>query len=74
MHYHICEAKSAKALQEEVSRLLAKGWRPVGGISAANSSSSGIWWYYQAMVLRQDEAYASDDGADVFASSERELA
>jgi Domain of unknown function (DUF1737) len=74
MRYHICEAKSARALQEEVTRLLAKGWRPVGGISAANSSNSGIWWYYQAMVLRQDEAYALDECADVFASSEPELA
>lgn len=74
MHYHICEAKSAQALQAEVMRLIGKGWRPAGGISAAHSSSSGYWWYYQAMVLHQDAAYAVDEDAETFAPAEPELA
>ena len=60
MQYQICEAKSARILQLEVTHLIGKGWRPIGGISVVNSPNSGNWWYYQAMILgaeKQDEEY-----------------
>ncbi|QDV37732.1 DUF1737 domain-containing protein [Tautonia plasticadhaerens] len=74
MHYHICEAKSAKGLREEVSRLLAKGWRPLGGVATVNSSNSGNWWYFQAMMLLGDDAGTSYDQDEAFALSDLELA
>ena len=61
MQYHICEQKSAQALEEEVTRLLAKGWRPVGGVATVNSVNSGNWWYYQAMILHREGARATYD-------------
>jgi Domain of unknown function (DUF1737) len=73
MHYHICEAQSAKALQEDVAHLIAKGWRPAGGVSVVNSHNSGTWWYYQAMVFQREEAYASGSFADEIASSDPEF-
>jgi len=71
MHYHICEAKSAKVLQLEVTHLIAKGWRPVGGISVANSPNTGVWYYYQAMVLNHEEAVEAFD--KTFATSDPEF-
>lgn len=63
MRYQICEADSAEALQAEVTRLLAKGWRPVGGVTAVNSNANaGNWWFYQAMVLTEGEADAGRAG------------
>ena len=71
MHYHICEAKSAKVLQLEVTHLIAKGWRPIGGISVVNSPNSGLWWYYQAMVLNNEEAVETFESS--FASGDPEF-
>lgn len=67
MHYQICEAKSARVLQLEVTHLIGKGWRPIGGISVVTSPSTGTWWYYQAMILggdKLDREFANSDEID----------
>lgn len=59
MEYRLCEAKTAKKLQRTVNQLLGAGWRPTGGVSAAQSNSTAQWWYYQAMVREAEEATAA---------------
>jgi len=49
-NYRIVEADTAPNLQNLVLDALDRGWQPQGGIAVGYSSTSGKWWYYQAMI------------------------
>ena len=53
MKYLIIEATSAQVLQEKVQQQIDEGWEPLGGLSVA-TSGAGAWWYYQAVVKREN--------------------
>lgn len=53
MRYLIVEATSATELQEEVQRYIDEGWELQGGVAVATYGALQ-WWYYQAMVLREN--------------------
>jgi hypothetical protein len=53
MKYLIAEANSAHALQEKVQQYIEQGWEPLGGVSVA-TYGAGTWWYYQALVKREN--------------------
>ena len=52
MKYHILEGSSTEELQTKVQHYIGEGWEPLGGVSAAVSTHTGGWWYYQAMIMR----------------------
>lgn len=60
MGYWICEAKTVKALCEQVNGFIRKGWQPLGGMVILQSRSTSDWWFYQAMVI--EEAIPEDHG------------
>lgn len=51
MKYIILESSSIEDLTRQVQDLIARGWEPQGGVSAA-SNQVMVWWFYQAMILR----------------------
>lgn len=59
MDYWICEANSSEKLRKLVQESIAKGWRPIGGLSVVHSNSTADWWYFQAMILKgpDDDEY-----------------
>jgi hypothetical protein len=61
MNYWICEANSAEKLRQLVQDSIAKGWRPIGGLSVVQSNSTADWWYFQAMILDRPEDARDDD-------------
>jgi hypothetical protein len=55
MEYMIVEAKDdAINLTLIVTRLVAEGWMPLGGVAVSCSSKTGISWFYQAMTRQPD--------------------
>ena len=54
MRYLIAEANSARDLQEKVQQHIEQGWEPLGGLSVA-TYGAGMWWYYQALIKRENE-------------------
>lgn len=61
MNYWICEANSAEKLRQLVQDSIAKGWRPLGGLSVVHSHSTSDWWYFQAMILERPEDAQEED-------------
>ena len=53
MKYLIAEATSVRALQENVQQYIEQGWEPLGGLSVA-TYGAGAWWYYQALIKREN--------------------
>jgi len=49
--YTILEGSSIEELAYKVREFIERGWEPQGGVSAA-SNQVMVWWFYQAMVLR----------------------
>ena len=54
MKYIIAEANSARDLQAKVQQHIEQGWEPLGGLSVA-TYGAGMWWYYQALIKRENE-------------------
>lgn len=57
MKYEICSANGYRALmllEESVQEMVAKGWKPVGGVTLAYSERSGFY-AAQAMVLEDNK-------------------
>ena len=52
MQYLVVEAGSAADLQAQVQNYIEQGWEPLGGLSVA-TCGVGLWWYYQAMIIRK---------------------
>ena len=52
MKYLILEGNGAEGLQAKVQQCIGEGWEPLGGVSMAASTNTGMWWYYQAMIMR----------------------
>jgi hypothetical protein len=61
MDYWICEADDPKKLREQVNLHMNKGWRPLGGLSVAQSHNTSAWWYYQAMILPDPDSVQVED-------------
>ncbi len=60
MEYMIVEAKDdAINLTLIVTRLIAEGWIPLGGVAVSCSPKTGISWFHQAMT-RPPNRPASD--------------
>jgi len=55
MKYLVVEAASALVLQAKVQQYLDQGWEPLGGLSVA-TYGAGAWWYYQALIKREDSS------------------
>lgn len=53
MKYLIVEATSARGLQEKVQQHIDEGWEPLGGLAVA-TYGAGAWWYYQALIKREN--------------------
>lgn len=53
MKYLVVEATSAGDLQKKVQQYMDQGWEPTGGLSVS-TYGAGAWWYYQAMILREN--------------------
>lgn len=54
MRYTVVEATSARELARKVQDLIDQGWEPQGGVSVA-TYALGVWWYFQALMLRAGE-------------------
>jgi hypothetical protein len=60
MEYMIVEAKDdAINLTLIVTRYIAEGWMPLGGVAVSCSPKTGSSWFYQAMTRRPNRP-ASD--------------
>jgi hypothetical protein len=46
--------RSARDLQAKVQQHIEQGWEPLGGLSVA-TYGAGMWWYYQALIKRENE-------------------
>ncbi len=53
LNYIILENDDTLRLAAEVQRYMAKGWKPLGGVSCFYNSLKETVWYVQAMVLEQ---------------------
>jgi Domain of unknown function (DUF1737) len=53
MEYKVIEAKDdVRNLQKEVTKQIAEGWEPVGGVAVCVAGAVDHYWYYQAMVKK----------------------
>ena len=53
MKYRIVIAKDGASLEEEVNRLIAEGWEPLGGVAIDNSYDRHYFSCAQAMIIRR---------------------
>jgi len=54
--YQVVETNGVHGLTDlvtQVNDLLAAGWEPTGGVYVVFSHVTKNWWYYQAMVKKE---------------------
>ena len=56
MSYTILESDDTLRLAADVMRHMAKGWKPLGGVSCYYDSSMRITRFVQAMVLEPSDS------------------
>lgn len=55
MEYLIVEATSARGLQEKVQQHIDEVWEISGSLAVA-TYGAGAWWYYQALIKRENNS------------------
>jgi hypothetical protein len=53
--YHLASASDPQALQDEVTKLLAEGWQPLGQLVVATPSDNSQDRFLQPMVQYEGE-------------------
>jgi hypothetical protein len=53
--YHVASATDATGLENEVSRLIAEGWQPIGHMVVAEPAEGSQERFFQAMVQYEGE-------------------
>lgn len=61
MRYKVIEADDREKLEGRMMSAIARGWRPIGGLSVVNSHATSNWWYFQAITIDGKEKPGADD-------------